>query len=156
MSLVCSPARAGTRPSPSPKITPWGHFWKPALGDLRLDEKDIASSLRQHRAINARFSRSEGGRRRNYQGRFRRRGGRPVISVRRIVPAPVQRARRRSRHAVRAGQRANLRLRFPGSARADSAYENILFFASACRSGRTRRASRRRRCHGSPGDPGTG
>jgi hypothetical protein len=31
---------------------------------------------------------------------------------------------------------------------ADSAYENILFFASACRSGRARRASRSRRCHG--------
>jgi hypothetical protein len=30
-----------------------------------------------------------------------------------------------------AGRRGNLRLRFPGSVRADSAYENILFFASA-------------------------
>ena len=34
------------------------------------------------------------------------------------------------------GRRGNLRLRFPGSARADSAFENILFFASAFRSGR--------------------
>ena len=32
-------SRRQTRPSPSPKITPWGHFWKPALGGLRLDER---------------------------------------------------------------------------------------------------------------------
>ena len=116
-SLVCSPVRAGKRDPAYP----------------------------------SKITGSRGGRRRNYQGRFRRRGGRSwgrsLISVRRIVPAPVRRARCRC-HGFRAGRRGNLRLRFPGAARADSAYENILFFASAFRSGHARRASRSRRCHG--------
>ena len=80
-SLVCSPVRAGKRdPAYPSKITPWGHFWKPALEDLPLAERKKRSFLRSGGRPPSKLSRL-----------VPKTRGRPLISVGRIVPALVRR-----------------------------------------------------------------
>jgi hypothetical protein len=120
ISLVCSPARAGNGTQPILENHAVGPFLEVRAGEIYGPTSD----------------------RRNYQARLRGRGDRAFVESCRfderaaVVVATVF------------GRRGNLRLRFPGSVRADSAYENILFFASVFRSRRARSASRSRRCHG--------
>src|SRR6516164_7203575 len=94
-SLVCSPARAGNGTQPILENHAVGPFLEVRAGEIYGPTSD----------------------RRNYQARLRGRGDRAFVESCRfderaaVVVATVF------------GRRGNLRLRFPGSVRADSAYE---------------------------------